>query len=205
MFALSPSDLQLSIVGCGDGPASFNAEATRRGITVTSCDPIYQWSTSQLRDRIADTYAQIIEQTRQNEHEFLWDTFGSVEELGRARMTAMQEFLDDYDRGKAEGRYVEAALPRLPFADQSFGLALCSHFLFLYTDQLGEDFHHAAVEELCRIATEVRVFPLLALGSEPSRLIEPISAGLRTRGRRVTIEPVPYEFQRNGNKMLRIR
>ena len=205
MFALTEADLRLSIVGCGDGPASFNAEATRRGVTVISCDPIYKWSTSQLRDRIADTYAQIIEQTRQNEHEFLWDTFASVEELGRARMSAMQEFLDDYDQGKAAGRYIDAALPQLPFANQTFGLALCSHFLFLYTEQLGEDFHHAAVEELLRIAAEVRIFPLLALGSQPSRLLQPVVAQLRGRGRHVTIEQVPYEFQRGGNKMLRIR
>ena len=31
MFALSDDDLTLRILGCGDGPASFNAEANRRG------------------------------------------------------------------------------------------------------------------------------------------------------------------------------
>ena len=35
MFALTESDLRLKIVGCGDGPADFNAEATRRGSTVS--------------------------------------------------------------------------------------------------------------------------------------------------------------------------
>ena len=40
MFALSDADLGLTIVGCGDGPASFNAEATALGATVISCDPI---------------------------------------------------------------------------------------------------------------------------------------------------------------------
>lgn len=37
MFALSSDDLALRILGCGDGPASFNAGATRRGMAVTSC------------------------------------------------------------------------------------------------------------------------------------------------------------------------
>jgi hypothetical protein len=31
MFALSEEDLSKRILGCGDGPASFNAELTRRG------------------------------------------------------------------------------------------------------------------------------------------------------------------------------
>ena len=43
--------------------------------------------------------------------------------------------------GRADGRYVEAELPTLPFADRSFDLALCSHLLFLYSVQLGEEFH----------------------------------------------------------------
>ena len=40
MFALSDADLQLKILGCADGPASFNAEASRLGHSVISIDPI---------------------------------------------------------------------------------------------------------------------------------------------------------------------
>jgi Regulator of ribonuclease activity B len=43
MFALSDEDLTLRILGCCEGPASFNAKVTRRGSTVISCDPIYRW------------------------------------------------------------------------------------------------------------------------------------------------------------------
>jgi len=42
MFGLADADLGRRIVGCGDGPAAFNAEATARGARVVSCDPIYQ-------------------------------------------------------------------------------------------------------------------------------------------------------------------
>ena len=59
MFALGSDDLALRILGCGDGPASFNAEATRRGVAVVSCDPLYQWEAVQIRERIAITYDQI--------------------------------------------------------------------------------------------------------------------------------------------------
>jgi hypothetical protein len=61
MFALTDDDLRLRIVGCGDGPASFNAEATRRGARVISCDPIYRYDAEQLRQRIADTYDEILD------------------------------------------------------------------------------------------------------------------------------------------------
>jgi len=205
MFALSEDDLRLKILGCGDGPASFNAEATRRGSHVVSCDPIYRYDVNQLRARIAATRDEILEQTRRNAGEFVWSTIGSVEELGRIRMAAMEDFLADYPAGKTEGRYVDAELPTLPFADATFDLALCSHFLFLYTAQLGEAFHRIAIREMCRVAAEVRIFPLLALGATPSPLVEPLTIEFRREGFSVSVERVAYEFQRGGNEMMRIR
>jgi hypothetical protein len=205
MFALSDDDLRLRIVGCGDGPASFNAVATERGTRVTSCDPIYRYHEEQIRQRIAATYDDILTQTRQNAGEFVWTSIRSPEELGETRMAAMNAFLDDYDAGKAEGRYVDAELPNLPFGDRTFDLALSSHFLFLYTEQLGEAFHRAAIREMCRVATEVRIFPLLALGAVASPLVEPLAQEWREQGASVSIETVPYEFQKGGNQMMRIR
>jgi len=205
MFALSDADLGGRILGCGDGPASFNAVATRQGAKVISCDPLYRWSAAEIQARIEATYTEVIEQTRRNSHEFVWDAIGSVDELGRVRMAAMQEFLCDYASGAAEGRYIEASLPSLPFQGGQFDLAVCSHLLFLYSSQLGEAFHHAAVLELCRVAQEVRVFPLLALGGRPSSFVETSAGVLRSAGAGVTIERVPYEFQRGGNEMMRIR
>ena len=205
MFALTESDLGLKILGCGDGPANFNAQATRRGSVVVSCDPIYRYDVQRLRARIAATYDEILEQTRRNANEFVWNTIRSVEELGQVRMAAMNDFLDDYPAGRTTGRYVDAELPDLPFGDSSFDLAVCSHFLFLYTTQLGASFHRRAIRELCRVAREVRIFPLLALGAVPSPFVEPVAAEFGEDGFNVSIEDVPYEFQRGGNRMMRIQ
>jgi hypothetical protein len=205
MFALSDADLSGRILGCGDGPASFNAEATRRGVTVVSIDPIYQYDAAQVRQRIDATYETVLDQTRRNAHEFVWDTIPSVEELGRVRAAAMRAFLDDYPQGKQQGRYVDAVLPALPFGNRAFDLALCSHLLFLYSTQLDEAFHATAAVELCRVAAEVRIFPLLALGGAPSPHVEPVAAMLRALGYIVSAEAVSYEFQRGGNRMLRVR
>jgi len=69
--------------------------AIRQGSTVVSCDPIYRFAVEELRNRIADTYDEILEQTRRNVDEFVWESIRSVDELGRVRMGAMNEFLDD--------------------------------------------------------------------------------------------------------------
>ena len=205
MFDLSERELDSRMLDCGGGPASFNAEASRRGKTVVSCDPIYQHDVTQIQTRIAATYDDIIEQTRRNMHEFVWTAVRSVEELGALRLKAMRTFLDDYPAGRVQGRYVTAELPSLPCADRSFDLALSSHLLFLYSEQLDEAFHRAAVLELCRVADDVRIFPLLALGATPSPHVGPVVSELRGRGFDVSIENVSYEFQRGGNQMLHIR
>jgi hypothetical protein len=101
-------------------------------------------------------------------------------------------------RGRPRGR------PALPFDDRAFDIALCSHFLFLYSTQLGEAFHRAAVREMCRVAGQVRIFPLLTLGGERSRLLDTCARDLRDEGHNVVVETVPYEFQRGGNEMMRI-
>jgi hypothetical protein len=134
MFALDSRDLRAKVLGCADGPASFNAEATLHGHCVVSCDPLYRLSAEQIKHRIAATYGQMIEQARRNQGEFVWEAIPNIEELGRVRMEAKQSFLRDYNTGKKQQRYVDAELPSLPFPDLSFGLALCSHFLFLYSD-----------------------------------------------------------------------
>jgi len=204
MFALTERESGLRILGCGDGPASFNSEMTRRGGRVVSCDPIYRYDANQIKARIAATYDEVLDQARQNADEFVWTSIRSVEELGRLRMAAMQDFLEDYPLGRAAGRYIDAALPNLPFEDQAFDLALCSHFLFLYSAQLGESFHQSAVREMSRVSREIRIFPLLALGATPSRLVAPIAEACRAQGFHVSIENVSYEFQRGGNQMIRI-
>jgi SAM-dependent methyltransferase len=205
MFALSDADLASRIVDCGGGPASFNAEAARRGARVVSCDPLYRWGSGDIQLRIAATYDTMLEQTRRNRDEFVWNAFASVDDLGGARMAAMNRFLGDYETGKAEGRYIDGGLPALPFPDGSFDLALCSHLLFLYSAQLDVAFHRLAVRDMCRVATEVRIFPLLELGGARSPYIEVIADDLTHDGMAVTIEHVPYEFRRDANQMMRIR
>jgi hypothetical protein len=205
MFSLGESELRQKIVGCADGPASFNVQATQAGSRIVSCDPLYALSAGEIRARIEETYDRILEQARQNESEFLWDEIKSVEDLGRTRWDSMATFLIDFASQRAAGRYVAASLPALPFADRAFDIALCSHYLFLYSGHLTQEFHVQAIVEMCRVAPEARVFPLLSSDGGTSNYVDSVCAELETRGLSVSIERVSYEFQRGGNEMLRVR
>lgn len=205
MFALSKKDLKKRIIGCGDGPSSFNATLTKQGGSVISIDPLYRFSAEEIRSRIDSIYPEVLEQTRQNSNKFIWTNIKSVENLGHVRKTSMDEFLSDFPTGLGEGRYVDASLPNIPFGDREFDLALCSHFLFLYSEQFSRNFHVKSIEELCRVASEVRIFPLVDLDAKKSRHLESTLSKLQAEGFDVSVETVAYEFQKGGNQMLRIR
>ena len=205
MFALSDKDLSERILGCADGPASFNTGLTKRGGKIVSADPLYRFSREGIRNRIDQVFETVLDETRKNAHEFVWETIPSVEALGRTRREAMDDFLDDYLEGLDEERYIDASLPELPFREKEFDLALCSHYLFLYSPHLSLDFHLRSIRELCRVAREVRIFPLLELGAVPSRHLDEIQQKLQEPEYSVSIVPVEYEFQRGGNRMMTVK
>lgn len=205
MFDLSGEDLSLRILGCGDGPASFNSTLTQRGGHIVSVDPVYVFDAAQIRGRIAETYETVMEQMQKNQDDYVWTDIPSVERLGGMRMSAMEDFLADFEAGKQDGRYVTGELPALPFESGRFDLALSSHFLFLYSAHLSTKFHLHALQEMLRVAHEVRVFPLLALDGATSPHLRAVNEFFAGRGSRVEVRRVPYEFQRGGNKMLLIK
>lgn len=205
MFALTEQDLQQSLLGIGDGPAAFNAVFTEQGGRIVSADPIYALSSDQIRRRIDEIYENMVQQVAANADHLRLEQFGSAEKLGQIRKQAMNLFLLDYDLGKQQGRYLNAELPVLPFAQGQFDLALCSHLLFLYSDQLGLDFHIESILELCRVARQIRIFPLVNLSHQLSQHLEPVLEALATAGYSAHFEQVDYEFQIGANQMLCIQ
>ena len=203
MFSLSEKDLQKNILGCGDGSAAFNAEVTKIGGHVVSVDPIYQFSGEQIRSRIEDVYHLIMEQVSKNKDDYVWNNISSPEELGRVRMAAMKIFLSDYEKYRESKRYINASLPTLPFSNAEFDLALCSHYLFLYSEHVTLEQHILSIKELCRVAKEVRVYPLLSIeNNEESTHLVPVMDALEAADFKVSLVPVDYEFQKGATKML---
>jgi hypothetical protein len=204
IFKLTDSDLNSRIISFGDGPASFNSEMTKLGKMVVSLDPIYQFTKAELKQRINETKETVIEQTRMNQNNFVWKNIKNVDELEQIRMRAMADFIDDFELGKEQQRYLYHELPTLTKYDAlEFDLGLSSHFLILYS-QLGLNFHIQSINEMLRICNEIRIFPILNLNATKSEVLDAIIAHFNSDFI-VTIESSDYEFQKNGNEMLVIK
>jgi len=204
-FFLSEDDLSKRILGCSDGPASFNAELTRRGADITSIDPIYKFSTQQLKCRIAEAYAEVMPQMLLNQDNYIWKSIPSVEKLGQLRSGSMNTFIADFEDGKNQGRYLDEALPNLNIDDNVYDLALCSHYLFLYSKQLNLALHLSSLKELARVAKEVRVYPLTTLKGDESPHLAPVMALLNVAGYSTSLVDVSYEFQKGATQMLVVK
>ena len=205
MFDLTQEDiLNKKILGCGDGPSSFNTEVDYDDGSVVSIDPLYAYSKKEIMQRIDEVAGEVIDQVRANEDHFVWKNIPDLESLEHIRIEAMMEFLMDYEDGKEEGRYINASLPELPFEEGSFDLALSSHFLFLYSEHMDEAFHKEGIDEMLRVAKEVRIFPLLTLTNERSPHIDTVIRHLQAQGCHTEIVRTGYEFQKGANEMLKI-
>lgn len=204
MFSLTDDDLDRRIVSFGDGPASFNVEMTQKGKQVISVDPIYRFSAEEIVQRIEETKSVIMKQVKANAADFIWKQIRSPEELEAIRVNAMGSFISDFEKGKAEGRYVDHALPgKTGFDENEFEVGISSHFLLLYA-QLGLAFHISAIKEMLRVANEVRIFPVLDLDARESVLLKPVMDYFGADFN-VQLQEVIYEFQQGGNKMLTIK
>jgi len=203
MFELDESYRDKAILDCAGGPSSFNAESTAKGWNVISVDPLYQFSAEEIRRRIDETNESLGKEVLKKSDRYSWNRIGTPEELIRTRMDAMTNFLADYDLGLAEKRHINAALPTLPFAEKQFDLALVSHFLFLY-EGLGLDFHMASLNELLRVAKEVRIFPLVNLPGATSQHLLPVWKHLKAKQVPIELVPMDYEVQIGGSIMLRL-
>lgn len=204
MFRLSDRDLQKSILSVGDGPASFNAEGTAKGYQIHSIDPVYVFSAEQIGQRVIAVADRIIEQIKATPDDWVWSYHRSPDDLKQHRLQTAAKFCADFEPGKLEHRYAIESLPHLSAADQQYGLGLCSHLLFLYSEQLDIDFHLQSIAEMLRVCQEVRIFPLLTLMLQPSPHLSPVLETFRDRGYECEIQTVNYELQKGGNQMLRI-
>ncbi len=204
MFDLARADRSRGVLDCGGGPASFTAEMTAGGTRAAAVDPLYAFSGAQIRQRFDAIADSMIAQVQATPDDWTWSYHRDPAGLLACRRTALEGFLRDYERGRGEGRYLIGELPSLPVESNSFSLALSSHLLFLYSALLDEEFHIRSLRELCRVAAEVRVFPLLTLKREQSPHLAGVRAALVSDGWQSEVVPVNYEFQRGGNQMLRI-
>lgn len=68
--------------------------------------------------------------------------------------------------------------------------------LFFWAD------HVKSLLELCRVAKEIRVYPLVALNGELSPHLKPAISELEELGHTTELVEVPYQFQKSATQML---
>lgn len=130
LFNLSDRDFQKSILGIGDGPASFNAEGTARGYSIHSIDPIYIFSAKQIQQRVLAVVDPIIDQIKATPDDWVWNYHRSPDDLKQHRLQVAARFCADFEQGKAEHRYTPGELPHLNIQDGQSSWAYAPTFCF---------------------------------------------------------------------------
>lgn len=204
-FNLTDIDLNKRILSVADGPASVNAELTKLGKHYISYDPIYQFSKKDIKKRIDDTADLIKIELIENKDNFVWKEYENPDKLFNKRLKTMGFFLNDLENGLEQQRYIVGELPKLPFKQNKFDLVLCSHFLFLYTEQFNLENHILSITEMLRVGKEIRIFPLLDLDAKKSTYLNKVIDQFCDEGYKCKTIDVPYEFQIGGNEMLSIK
>jgi hypothetical protein len=199
MFAIRLESLRgLRVLDCPSGPGSFVAEARAAGVQAIGVDPLYGRPLHELVERGRGDVASTIDRMRVNASHFA-DI--DLDAYARSKLLALDRFANDFPTGLPSGRYVEAALPALPFAERSFDLTLSAHLLFTYSDPSSGgllpaspftlEWHMAAAAELVRVSRgEVRLYPTTTRSLRPARhpYAEAIAERLRDDGLRVGFE-----------------
>lgn len=204
MFGLDQDADSQSILEFGCGPSAVNAERTFAGQHIVSCDPLFAMSFSQLENEVISQFKQRAAGIIAHADGFNYTPYGGMEATIARRLEGIHSFLADFPEGVKSGRYMALEGLTLPFADFSFDLALCSHFLFAGIEEQDLAYHLQVIQELARVAKEIRIFPLIDQDSLPSPLLGPVLLGLQTANFAVEVKDVPYHVQPKGNAMLRV-
>lgn len=190
-----------AVLDCCAGGAGFTAEL---GGTATALDPVYALGRVKLSELIEDGSRGAYALSEEHAEHFDWSWYGDPARQAALRVDAAQRFLADLaDR---PGHYVAGDLHHLPFADNSFDLALCSHLLFTWSDVFDADWHRRAIAELVRVGREVRIFPTVVQKTgAPVPFLPMLRADFAARGVSSRLVKVPFMFQVGVDEMLVLR
>ncbi|RAP38640.1 hypothetical protein B1207_01810 [Legionella quinlivanii] len=204
MFDLSDNDLKSNILEFGCGPSAFNAEVQAYTSSCVSCDPLFSLDLATLKTKTSLVFEDMIARVKQDHDKYDFADYGGLDGLVEKRRQGMEAFFSDYEKGKHDKRYQGIQQIHLPFDSFHFDLALSSHYLFAGLDNQSLDFHIEVIQELTRVAKELRVFPLIDRFGTPSPLLGPVLLVLQQKNYGVELRTVAYHLQEKGNVMLRI-
>lgn len=203
MYGLSEKDLTKKILEFPGVVGSFNAQASAMGANVLSAGPLFALSTDEMTAYANDFFERQVLALSKNPKRLKAFSQEKKKQVMMLWEESKALFLHDYPIGKAAGRYVPVNLDNLPFKTHEFDLALCSHLLFQKALPKGVSAIDL-LQQLCDIALEVRLYPLLDDSGKITDELGPLMLALQARNYGVEVREVAYELQEGGNAMLRI-
>ena len=204
MFNLTDADLARSIINYPNGISSFNTQMHQLGHTVISGDPNYHLSLDDMREHAEQTYRQSVDYLKQHSAQLQHNDQQTIDRILASFAHHHEQFLQDYEQGRRQQRYQAMQLPNLDFNDRQFDLALACH-LFFHHGQHRDSSLIESIHALCRVALEVRIFPLLNQHGEISDELGSVLFDLQQHNYGIEIKQVAYETIKGGNAMLRIQ
>lgn len=204
MFDLSQEDMNSRILEYGCGPSAVNAQQVHEAHEAVSCDPLFVLDKDTLNSKSVMIFAQMVDEVRKEQQQFDFSEYGGLDKLIEHRKKGMSEFFADYEQGKAEGRYYGVTDYHLPYPDFSFDYALSAHYLFADLEEQTVEFHLNTIRELARVASEVRIFPLIDREGNTSELVGPVLLQLQKEGYGAEVREVNYHLHKAENAMLRV-
>jgi hypothetical protein len=204
MFDLSELSFTMRFLEYQSGPSAFQAELRQQAAHLVSYDSWFNLNKATLAAEILNSFDTRLTQITARQEEFDLRRYGRLEDLVAYRRLGVEKFLQDYDLGHAEGRYLSMPAGTLPFQDFFYDYALSAHHFFSLIVPQTVDYHVQHIRELARIAKEVRIFPLVDANGRPSPLLGPVLLALQQNNYGVEVREVSYHLQPKGNAMLRI-
>lgn len=205
-FDLTLKDLKdKKILDCPSGASSFVATLKYNRIDAKGVDIIYEFDKKDIEAQGLKSIEKIYENTSWMDV-YKMDFYKSKSNHRIYRENALKTFISDYDKES----YIFAKLPKLPFENDSFDIALSSHLLFVYDDRLDYKFHKNSILEMLRVAKEVRIFPLVDFKNSRvdeeenfSPFVYKVLEELKEFNCELT--KTTFEFQPRANYYLKIR
>ena len=155
------------VLDCPSGPSSFVAQACAAGVNAIGVDPLYAHAANELRNRCLDDIDYTVRQMAKHDA-----AYGDLDLQAYAnnKRQALELFLPDYESDRAGQRYINASLPKLPFANRHFDHTLSAHLLVTYSDSavggclsnspFTLEWHLAAVLEMMRVTRgSLHIYP----------------------------------------------
>ncbi len=190
IFDLTNQDLQKKLLDFPAGVSSVNAELNALGLTMVSADPLYSLNQTQMQRFAQDNLKKNIAETQDPILIANWK-----------RSTEL--FLDDYEKGQQQGRYIAMPLPPFSQSHSPYELLLCMDLLF--SQSFSKPYETTELmNDLAKLAAEVRIYPLPEDKSSVNCALGPIMLEFQQRNFGVEVKAIEWPNEGAYSAMLRI-